>query len=102
MVDLTEKIQFIATLVYEKFTGWCVLEAHVFTAQHPEGAYELAQKKGKEDRRDRRFAGLAELRVNIDDRPLFGKLQKVPARDLVVEKEKLAAFQDPRWAETPD
>jgi hypothetical protein len=100
VVDLTEKIEFIATLVYEKFPGWRTLESHIITASHPETAYNLALARGEKGLGDKRFVGLAELKVKKDDRPPFGRLEKGEADDLIIEKANLAAFQDSRWIES--
>ena len=91
---MAQEITFIAELVFEKFAGWCFIEPHIFVASHPEIAYDLALARGREGRGDKRFAGLADLRVKTDDSPLFGRLKKGDARDLAVTKERLSAFQN--------
>src|SRR4051794_18215361 len=96
-----EKVDFVAVLVFGQGPGRRGIEPHVFSATHPEVAYRCALAKGSEQRYERDFAGLAELVATTEDIPTVGKIESGDARDLVVPKEQLTAFQDPRWLGVP-
>jgi hypothetical protein len=97
----TEQIDFVAVLIYDDGPRRRGIEAHVFRAAHPEIAYQCAIAKGAEKRYGRRLVGLAELAVKTGEAPTIGKTEGGDARELVVPKERLSAFQDPRWSSTP-
>ena len=61
-----EKIDFVAVLVFEEGPGRRSIEAHKFSATHPEVAYQCALAKGAEERYGRSFVGLAELAVTTE------------------------------------
>src|SRR4051812_19710537 len=95
------KIHFVAVLVFEDGPGRRGVEPHVFAATHPEVAYRCALARGGEERDGREFVGLAELRVATEDVAPIGRIEPGEARDLVVPKEALTAFRDPRWVGVP-
>ena len=95
------KTEFIAKLVYEKPPDWISIEEYSILASHPEVAYQLALAKGQHARGSNRFIGIADLREKTEDRPLKGTMVKGDASTLVVEKDELAAFNDPRWTGVP-
>jgi hypothetical protein len=92
-----QKTAFQATLIYDEGDGGCREEHRVYHATHPEIAYQRALAHGKERRAPRRFVGLSHLEgtdVEVEPYELF---QEGDANELVVRKEQLAAFSDPRW-----
>lgn len=93
----TDKIDFVAVLVYAAGPGRRAVESHVFSASHPEIAYQCALAKGNEERRGREFEGLAELIATTDDTPRIAKTEAGDARELITPKERLSAFEDARW-----
>jgi hypothetical protein len=92
---------FLAVLIFEDGPGRRCEEPRVYPAAHPEIAYQLALADGNEQRYGRRFLGLSHLEESTDDVPQVARTQGGDAAELVVEKEMLAAFQDPRWAGVP-
>ncbi len=95
--SMSEKVEFIAELVFEKEPDWCAIEPHFLIASHPEIAYQLALAKGREGRGSKRFVGLSELKENKANKRLFARMEKRNATDVIVAKDKLSAFQDSRW-----
>lgn len=98
---LSDQIEFIAELVFEKMPGWWNIEPYLLVASHPEIAYQIALARGHQARGSKRFVGIAELKVKTDDSPLLGWMEQGDANELVVEKDKLSAFQDPKWRGIP-
>ena len=101
MLLLSDQIEFIAELVFEKIPGWWNIEPHFLVASHPEIAYQIALDRGHKARGSKRFVGFAELKVKTDDNPLLGRMEQGDANKLVVEKDKFSAFQDPKWRGIP-
>src|SRR5690242_14469662 len=97
----SEQVDFVAVLVFTDAPGRRCVEPHVFSATHPEVAYQCALAKGSEVRHEREFVGLAELAATTEDVPPIGKTEGGDARVLVAPKEELSAFRDPRWAAVP-
>jgi hypothetical protein len=100
MNDTAPKTAFLAVLVFENRPGWRCEEPRVYHANHPEIAYQLALAEGREHRYGRRFLGLSRLEVARDNVESLVRSTKGDAAGLVVEKEQLAAFADPRWQGT--
>jgi hypothetical protein len=73
------------------------VEPRVYSASHPEIAYQLALAEGNEQRYGRRFLGLSHLEVTTEDVEPIARSQGGDASELVVRKDALAAFSDPRW-----
>jgi hypothetical protein len=96
-----DQTEFVAVLVFDVQGGRHSIEPHVFTASHPEIAYQCALAKGNEPRFSRRFIGLAELTIKSEDVPPIGWIAGGSAAPLVQPRELLAAFNDPRWAGKP-
>jgi hypothetical protein len=96
-----EQVNFAAVLVFKEGTRRRAVEPHVFSATHPEVAYRCALAKGREARYEREFVGLAELAVTVEDVAPVGKTEGGDPFELVVPKEQLSAFQDPRWIGVP-
>ncbi len=94
---MSEKIEFIAELIFEKEPDWCTFEPTILIASHPEIAYQLALAKGREGRGSKRFVGLSELKEKKDNKRLLSRMEKRDAADVIVAKDKLSAFQDSRW-----
>ncbi len=84
-------------LIYEDGPGRRCEEPHVYAATHPEIAYQLALADGNEQRYGRRFMGLWHLEEITEDVEPIARSQGGDARELVVSKDSLAAFSDPRW-----
>jgi hypothetical protein len=92
-------VNFLAVLVFaEQIPGRRTIEPHVYTASHPEIAYQLALKRAAEPRGGRRFVGLATLAQTFDPPTGIATSERGEAWKLVKRKEQLAAFHDPRWA----
>ena len=98
---MPQKIHFIAELVFEKEPDWCNIEPLEILASHPEIAYRIAVVKGEEGRGSKRFIGLAELKEAKDDEMLLGRMERKKSADLVMPKDQLTAFRDPRWIGAP-
>ena len=43
---MSEKIESIAELIFEKEPDWCTIESYVLIASHPDIAYQRALTKG--------------------------------------------------------
>jgi hypothetical protein len=93
--------EFVAVLVFEDDEGWRTVVPRVYSAGHPEIAYQCALAEGREERHGNRFVGLADLRVNTEDVSPVAEMQQGDASELVIPKDDLPAFQDPRWAGVP-
>src|SRR3954447_10188769 len=92
---------FVAILVFDYGSGRRGIEPFVLSATHPEVAYQRALAKGSEKRPGRTFAGLADLRVTMEDIPRIAKIEGGVAEELVVTKDQLTAFADESWTEVP-
>jgi hypothetical protein len=101
MSDLAAVTEFVAVLVYDEGEGRRGVDTHVFAAEHPEIAYQLALAAGREERYGRQFLGLAALEVKEGEVDELGSSQGGDAAELVVPRERLEAFHDPRWAGRP-
>jgi hypothetical protein len=104
MDDVSPQTMFLAVLVYEDGNfgaGWRCEEPRFYSASHPEIAYQAALVDGNEQRYDRTFLGLSHLEETTEGVEPIARTQKGDARELVVAKEKLEAFSDPRWKGLP-
>lgn len=101
MKETAPESTFAAILIYEDGNGWRCEEPRVYRATHPEIAYQLALADGNEQRYGRRFLGLSHLEETTEEVEPITRSQKGDARELVVRKEELAAFCDPRWKAMP-
>jgi hypothetical protein len=97
MKEDSNNTNFLAILIYEDGNGWRSEEPHVYSTKHPEIAYHMTLADGNEQRYGRRFLGLSHLEETTEEVPPITRSQKGKANDLVVGKEKLQAFADPRW-----
>jgi hypothetical protein len=97
MSDTASETAFLAVLIYEDGPGRRCEEPHVYSATHPEIAYQLALADGNEQRYGRRFIGLSLLEETTEDVEPIARTQGGDANELVVTKDELAAFSDPRW-----
>ena len=95
------KTAFVAVLIYENGNGWRCEEPRVYHATHPEIAYQLALADGNEQRYGRRFLGLSHLEETTEEVEPIARSQWGDASELVVSKDDLAAFCDPRWKDVP-
>lgn len=98
---MSQRIDFLAVLVFDRDDGWVSLQPHTFTASHPEIAYQMALGRGKTPRGSQRFVGLSELKVLRDGSLKHAEMVKGDPAALVKEKANLSAFQDPRWQGIP-
>lgn len=101
MSDTGPKTSFLAVLIYEDGPGRLSDEPRVYSATHPEIAYQLALADGNESRYGRRFLGLSQLEETTEDIEPIASSRGGDARELVVDKHALAAFLDPRWEGVP-
>jgi hypothetical protein len=92
---------FLAVLIYDNGNGWRSEEPYVYHASHPEIAYQRALADGEEHRYGRQFLGLSRLEEIAREIERIARSQKGDAKELVVRKEDLAAFCDPRWSGVP-
>ncbi len=97
MNEASPKTAFLAVLIYEDGPGRRCEEPRVYSASHPEIAYQLALADGNEQRYGRRFLGLSHLEETTEDIESIARSQAGNASELVVRKDSLAAFSDPRW-----
>jgi hypothetical protein len=93
----SEQVDFAAVLVFEDGPERRVIEPHVLSASHPEVAYQCALAKGGKKRYGMEFVGLAELAVTAEEIATIGETEGGNAIELVIPKERLSAFHDPRW-----
>jgi hypothetical protein len=93
--------EFVAILVFEDDDGWRTVVPRVYSASHPEIAYQCALTNGCEERYGKRFVGLADLRVKTEEVPPIAETRQGNASELVIPKDDLPAFRDPRWAAAP-
>ena len=101
MSDTAPNIAFLAVLIYEDGPGFRCEEPRIYAATHPEIAYRLALADGNEQRYGRRFLGLSHLEETTQDVTCIARTQRGDARELIVSKDELAAFSDPRWKGVP-
>lgn len=94
---MPERINFLAVLVFDHGDGWVSLHPHTLTASHPEIAYQLALRAGKNPLGSKRLVGLSELTMIQGEGPRAAEMKLGDPADLVKEKSGLSAFQDPRW-----
>lgn len=92
---------FLAVLIYEDGNGWRCEEPRVYSATHPEIAYQLGLADGNEERYGRRFLGFSILDETDEDIEPIAQAKKGDARELVVPKQNLGAFCDPKWKGVP-
>ena len=92
---------FLAVLIYDEGNGRRCEEPRVYYTTHPEIAYQLAIADGEDQRYGRQFVGLSDLEETDEDIEPIGRSQGGDARELVVPKESLIAFSDPRWSAHP-
>jgi hypothetical protein len=97
MNDTSRKIAFLAVLIYEDGPGRCCEELRVYSATHPEIAYQLALADGNEQRYGRRFLGLSHLEETTQEVEPIARSQKGHASELVISRDALLVFSDPRW-----
>jgi hypothetical protein len=104
MNENPSKVSFLAVLIYQEGDSdhqrRCE-EPRVYSASHPEIAYQMAWADGKEQRYGRNFLGLSHLEEATDDIVAIATSQKGDAKELLIDKEQLAAFNDPRWKDVP-
>lgn len=100
MNDTNSTTRFLAVLIYEDSNGWRCEEPRVYVTSHPEIAYQLALADGAEQRYGRRFLGLSHLEETTEEVEPISRSQKGNAHELVVGKESLLAFNDPKWQGT--
>jgi hypothetical protein len=98
MNDQLPTYDFLAVLVYENGPNRRCEEPRIYSAVHPEIAYQKALADGGEQRYGQQFVGLSHLEETADGGPLISRTQGGAAAELVVDKDQLAAFSDPRWA----
>src|SRR5436189_4690399 len=98
MNESPSKTAFLAVLIYDEGNGRRCEEPRVYHATHPEIAYQLALADGNEQRYGRRFLGLSHLEETTEDVEPIARSQGGDAKELLVSKEALAAFADPRWS----
>lgn len=104
MDDTSPQFAFLAVLIYEDANfgeGRRCEEPRVYSASHPEIAYQAALADGNEQRYGRKFLGLSHLEETTEDVEPIARTQKGDARELIVAKDKLEAFSDPRWKGVP-
>ncbi len=91
-----KELPFVAVLVFRN-KEWCTIEPRLVTASHPEQAYQLALASSAADSHGHEFVGLADLYEQTFPKLPPGKSETADATSLVVPKEDLRAFRDPRW-----
>jgi hypothetical protein len=96
---MASHVEFVAVLVFQK-DEWRVVEPYVYTATHPEIAYQLALAEGREERPGQ-FLGLAELEVKTEKVLPIGEMRQGDGKELVLPRNELSAFQDYRWIGVP-
>jgi hypothetical protein len=101
MSEASPKTAFLAVLIYEDGNAWRCEEPRVYHVTHPEIAYQLALADGNEQRYGRRFLGLSHLEETTEEVEPITHSQKGDARELVVDKDALVVFSDPRWKGVP-
>lgn len=101
MNDTDSTTRFLAVLIYENGDGWRCEEPRIYPTSHPEIAYQLALADGDEQRYGRRFLGLSHLEETTEGAEPIARSQKGNAHELVVGKEALLAFNDPKWQGIP-
>jgi hypothetical protein len=94
-------IEFLAVLIYDEGNGRLCEEPRVYSATHPEIAFQLALVDGNEERFGRKFLGLSHLEATTQEIAPIAHSRKGSAQDLVVPKESLEAFSDARWKGLP-
>jgi hypothetical protein len=97
MNNASPKTAFLAVLIYDEGNGRRCEEPRVYRTTHPEIAYQLALADGNEQRYGRRFVGLSHLEVTDKEIQPIARSQAGDPNELVVPKNALAAFSDPRW-----
>src|SRR5262245_9418617 len=97
MNDVSAGFRFLAVHIYEDGAERRCEEPRVYSASHPEIAYQLAFADGSEQRFGRRFLGLSHLEETDQDIEPLARTQGGDARELIVPKNALAAFNNPRW-----
>lgn len=101
MSDKLAEIEFLAVLIYEDGPGRLCEQPRVYFATHPEIAYQLALAQGNEQRYGLRFLGLSHLEETTEDVETIAHSHAGEASEMVVGKDELAAFADPRWRGVP-
>lgn len=96
-----KKTKFLAMLIYDDDAGMRSEEPRVYPVSHPEIAYQLALVDGKEQQYGRTFVGLSHLEETMEDVDPIARSQMGNAHELVVPKEELKAFNDPKWRAQP-
>lgn len=97
MNERSAEINFLAVLIFDEGNGCLCEEPRVYSAAHPEIAYQIALAHGNEQRYGRRFLGLSHLEETTEEVLPITRSQKGDAGELVCNKEDLLAFSDPRW-----
>ncbi len=87
---------FVADLVFAR-EEWRTVESRSFPATHPEIAYHLAMVSGAMKRYAGQFLGLADLYVQDRPQILGGRMELGDGDALVVAKDGLPIFNDPKW-----